>query len=249
MNTKAIVSGGRGGPPGRGQRGAALLILVAVIGVGMASVLVSALGKRNLEGAREQRTLAAMAQAKEALIGFAVLNGRLPRPARSALDGRESPAPCRAAPACTGFVPWVTLGVTATDSWGKLLRYSVTPGFTQAPIMRGAVLADKTVRTRDPSGALQYVMGAPGCPPGACVPLVLYSNGRDNFGTSGAGRRQANAANGNLDEAGNDSSALHFISRPASADPAGAGGSFDDLVDWIPQGILFARLAASGKLP
>ena len=72
------------GTPAR-QRGAALLLLVAVLGLGAASLLIGAFGHDTGEAARQQRTLATLAQARDALLGFAVTHGRLPRPAASAL--------------------------------------------------------------------------------------------------------------------------------------------------------------------
>ena len=78
------------------QRGAALLLLVAVLGLGAASLLINAFSRNTAEAERQQRTLATLAQAREALLGFAATNGRLPRPAASALDGRERPVDCLA---------------------------------------------------------------------------------------------------------------------------------------------------------
>ena len=80
--------------PHRRHAGAALLIVVTVAGLAAASLLVGALGKSSGDLARERRTLHALAQANEALVGFAAVNGRLPRPAASAIDGRENPLPC-----------------------------------------------------------------------------------------------------------------------------------------------------------
>ena len=55
------------------------MLLVAIVAT--AAVLLSAFSGSAVEQAREQRSYALLAQASEALIGFAATHGRLPRPA------------------------------------------------------------------------------------------------------------------------------------------------------------------------
>ncbi|HAT31415.1 MAG TPA: hypothetical protein DCW29_11365 [Janthinobacterium sp.] len=233
------------------QDGIVLLILLAVVGLGAATLLISALGNNNLQAARERRTLLALTRANDALLGFATVYGRLPRPALSALDGSENPAPCGDSDsACTGFLPWVTLGIEGADSWGKLLRYSVTPVFTRAPVQSLSAVAGKTVRTRLPGGAFSYLAGQDICTLSSpCAPFVVYSSGKNNFGTSVAGAAQANVARGNVDEAANNAASVHFISRVASAERALPGGEFDDLVAWVALPMLYKRMRAAHNLP
>ena len=135
------------------QRGAALLLLVAVLGLGAASLLMSAFSRNGAEAARQQRTLAILAQARDALTGFAATNGRLPRPASSATDGRERPAECASDADCSGFLPWVALGVPGLDAWGKVLRYSVTPEMSRAPIASVSAVANRVVLQRKAKAA------------------------------------------------------------------------------------------------
>ncbi|WP_229211391.1 MULTISPECIES: hypothetical protein [unclassified Duganella] len=234
----------------RRQRGAALLLLLAMTSVGAATLLVSALNHDNNQLRRNQLTLTRMAQARDALIGFAAANGRLPRPATSATDGREALAPCAAEQDCTGFLPWVTLGVDGADAWGKLLRYSVTPGYTQAPLQRITLVATKTVQERGSDGELFYRAGQSSCDLGAqCAPLVLLSHGRSNFGVSMLGLAQPNTDAGNLDEQQNAGASTHFISGAASTDANGPGGAFDDLVLSVPLDTLYKQMAAARRLP
>lgn len=232
------------------QRGAALLLLVAVVGLGAASLFLGAQGKSHREQARERRSLQALALAKDALLGFAVVNGRLPRPAAGALDGRESPVLCASETACTGFLPWLALGLDPGDAWGKLLRYSVTPEYTRAPIQSVQAVATKTVQTRDAGGQPRYLAGGSVCSLALeCAPAVLFSNGRNNLGFDLLGAPHANAAAGNLDEQANAGAARHFIARPASDDPALPGGEFDDLLTWLPLPLLYQRMRRAGSLP
>jgi prepilin-type N-terminal cleavage/methylation domain-containing protein len=84
---------------------------------------------------------------KDAIIGFAQANGRLPCPADGTIPaggtdaagrpaGAEQLTPTTLPPpstaACTnsfGAVPWTTLGVAETDGWGRRFSYWVSPIF------------------------------------------------------------------------------------------------------------------------
>lgn len=232
------------------QRGAALLLLLAVLGLGAASLLIGAFGRNTGEAARQQRTLATLAQAREALLGFAATQGRLPRPAASALDGRERPADCTDDAQCSGFLPWVALGVEGNDAWGKLLRYSVTPAMARAPIVSFSAIADRVVLTRDGRGDFAFVAGQEQCDISAqCLPVVLFSQGKDHYGTAASGVTQINTARGNIDEASNDSASRSFIARPASDNAALPGGAFDDILSWITLPTLYQRMRAARNLP
>lgn len=237
-------------PPYGRQRGAALLLLVAVLGLGAASLLIGAFGRNTAEAERQLRTLSTLAQAREALLGFAATHGRLPRPAASALDGRERPADCAGDADCSGFLPWVALGVAGVDAWGKLLRYSVTPEMARAPIVSFSAVANRVVLGRDGGGQFIYVAGQEQCDVSAqCLPAVLFSQGKDGHGTSGAGVAQRPAARGAIDAAANDGASRSFISRPASGNDAMPGGAFDDQLTWITVPALYQRMRAARNLP
>ncbi|HEV7816108.1 MAG TPA: hypothetical protein VGP06_13540, partial [Janthinobacterium sp.] len=160
------------------QGGAVLLILLTLIGLGAATLLINAMGNNHVQALRERKTLDALAQAREALIGFATLHGRLPRPAASASDGLEMAAPCGSEESCTGFLPWVALGVEGADAWGKRLRYSVTPVLTREPVDAGRAVTTKVVRGRDSNGQLTYLAGQESCTQRfPCAPFVVLSDG------------------------------------------------------------------------
>ena len=231
------------------QRGAALLLLLAVAGVGAATLLVSALGGNRNDLARERRTLTQLGQANEALLGFALSHGRLPRPAISATDGRESPLPCASEQACTGFLPWVTLGIDGADAWGKLLRYSVTPAYAAYTVQAASMVADKRVLARDGSGRTYFVAGQAACTlDSQCMPAVVLSSGRRRLGTSAQGVPQHNESVRNSDEQQNNAGSNDFMQRPTTEDPKAPGGEFDDLVSWLPLRQLYLRMNAAGRL-
>ncbi|MYN17689.1 hypothetical protein GTP81_13075 [Rugamonas sp. FT107W] len=231
------------------QRGAALLMLIMLIGLGAATLLMHNVGGAGLETQRQQRTLAALGQAREALIGYAAAHGRLPRPASLASAGTENPQPCTSDDACSGLLPWVTLGITGVDGWGKLLRYSVSPAYTKAPLAAATAVADKRVHGRDHLGALTDIAGRQGCSATApCVPAVIFSSGKNTPAIDAYGRQQPGASSTNLDELHNHTAANDFISRAVSDDPAAAGGEFDDMVAWIPLDVLYRRMTSAQVL-
>lgn len=232
-------------PSASRQRGAALLLLLALAGMGAALLLMKAFRPVADDLRQQQHTLRALVDAREALLGYAAQHGRLPRPAISALDGAENPVPCDNADSCNGFIPWTTLGIERADSWGKLLRYSVTPAFTQTPI-HALTPGDKVVIDRATNGLPRYIVGDAHCELySQCAPAVIYSSGKYNLGTSTLGIHQASVATSNADERQNDSASRYFISRARSSDSAAAGGEFDDVVTWVPAQELNARLRAT----
>ncbi|SFG63879.1 Type II secretory pathway, pseudopilin PulG [Duganella sp. CF458] len=220
------------------QRGAALLTLLLIATVAMAAVLLSAFGGSGVERAREQRTYALLAQASEALVGFAATHGRLPRPTAAAEpSGRERTTPCATEADCTGLLPWMDLGLPALDNWGHPLRYSVTPGFTVAPLARTALIAGKRVLSRDANGILFFVAGQEACSLAAqCAPAIVLSRGRSDAADS-------------QDETGNLLADANFMQRPRSAESNAPGGAFDDLLVIVPLNTLYERMAAAKTLP
>lgn len=232
------------------QRGQALLLLVAILGLGAASLFLGAMGKPRLDDARQLRTLQTLRDARDALTGFATTHGRLPRPAISVTNGFERTTPCDSEAACTGFLPWATLGVGRLDAWGKLIRYSVTPVFTEAPLQRTSAFGTKTVLTRTGGGAITYIAGNPDCSLGSpCMAVVLHSAGRKNFGISETGAIMANGDTGNIDEAANMAAVQHFMRRAATGDTTAPGGVFDDMVEYIDPQVLFVQMVKARVLP
>ncbi|HAN55905.1 MAG TPA: hypothetical protein DCQ77_06830, partial [Betaproteobacteria bacterium] len=118
---------------------AIVLFIVSLLLGGMLLPLAAQQDMRNQGDTQKQLT-----EAREALLGFAIANGRLPCPASAGSNGVESPATAATATTgvpCTnpydGFLPAVTLGLApidaqgfAVDGWGgntiNRIRYAVT---------------------------------------------------------------------------------------------------------------------------
>lgn len=226
------------------QRGAALLLLLVVAGLAVSSLLITSYRADN-DASRQRRSALQVAEAKEALLGYALAHGRLPRPATSAEDGREMPSPC-IQDSCSGILPWVTLGVNGTDAWGKLLRYSVSPDFARR-ILPGDAVADRRILRRDSAGEIYFLIGSDRCDRNSrCAPAVVFSSGKNNLGISTLGMPLANGAVNNQDEQQNDSDTRDFFARRLEHRTQVPGGEFDDIVAWVPLQTLFRRIEASG---
>ncbi len=124
------------------QRGAALLIMLVIMVIGIASILVGSLNSAALNNTRQQQTSAALAQAKEALIGRAAtditLPGSLPCPDQiTNIVGTNVPDDGIAdllvgndCPSYIGLLPWKTLGLSdLRDAQGERLWYALSPNF------------------------------------------------------------------------------------------------------------------------
>lgn len=108
---------------------------------------------------------------RDAIIGFAQANGRLPCPADGNIAAgaanagveRFNGTSCNAAlgNGVLGVVPWATLGTPEADAWGHRFTYRVSPAFADA-------VANTTWNTR--SGAY-----TPPAPPPTYLPQTLSS--------------------------------------------------------------------------
>jgi prepilin-type N-terminal cleavage/methylation domain-containing protein len=215
---------------------AVVLVIVALLIGGMMMPLAA---QQDIRARNETEKV--LNDIREALIGYAAANGRLPRPATSAVNGAENPATCANDAACNGFIPWATLGTAKLDGWNKLIRYSVTPAFANGAITLSSV-ANRTVRTRDAAGnALDLA---------TLVPAVAFSQGKGRWGTLDSGAALADGSATNADEdTNNDINSVILFSRLASDATGGTGGEFDDVVVWVPTNSLVNRMIAAGRLP
>lgn len=245
MNRERLQPGRRPRPAlPRRQRGAALLLLLVVLGLGASSLLMSMFSPPSNELRPQALTRDALGQAREALLGYAILHRRLPRPALSATDGRENPRPCASDADCTGFLPWITLGLVPGDGWNKLLRYSVSRDFANGRLDE-PVEADKTVFDRSDDGTVFYRVGSANCrADDRCAPAVIYSSGK-HLGVSVDGIPQLSGVQDNLDEQANEAAVREFMARAATGEPRSVGGSFSNVVSWVPLPLIRNRVRAS----
>ncbi|HEY8608077.1 MAG TPA: hypothetical protein VIM12_13260 [Noviherbaspirillum sp.] len=140
----------------RRQRGMALLVFVAVVGIVAVTVMVRGIAKAHNPAARDRITAASLAKAKQALLAWSVARGA----AGSADHPGELPCPDNSAPgtptygdqatACAagaiGRLPWRTLGIEELrDASGEPLWYARDAAF--ALVVHGA--ADTVATSRN----------------------------------------------------------------------------------------------------
>lgn len=201
-----------------------------------------------IDQSRVSRTERQLEQIKEALIGYAIINGNMPCPAVSSTNGAED----RTGTSCTGgkrigFLPWVTLGIDQADAWDNLFRYSVSGTHTISDPTTNFTLDDTgdiTIKTRNNAGALVNLSNSP------AIPVVIMSPGKNGFGaTTREGTPRFTPGGWAGDEKENANKFDEFIWRIRTERTAAPGGEFDDIVAWITPNILNSRMVAAGRLP
>lgn len=217
---------------------AIVLVVVALLMGGLLMPLTM-----QIEQQKIKETNKAMEEIKEALIGYAIVNNRLPCPDTD-LDGLENPpAPTVApntpvagqttqtfsCPAVEGGVPYQTLGVSREDGWNNRFRYRVTPEFTQRTIVidntTGNVLSSTAFTLSTPGNINVLGRGDnPATSPtveskfpltlAANVPVVIISHGKNGYGATGSsGQPQAPVPASNADETTNAGTVASKIAR------------------------------------
>ena len=248
---------------------AVVMAIVAFLMGGLMYTLSAQVEQRNFEDTRRR-----LEQARELLLGFAIVNGRLPCPATATSAGDESPA--GGGTCTTGYAGWLparTIGYQQTDTggyavdaWGNRIRYAVsiaTPYNTASPqVCRPVNSATPPVT---PHFTHKDNLRANGidCQPNDL--LVCKSATGITATTCGGAANQIiatslvvalvfstgkNGATGGsgIDEAANlDGNATFVFHVPAPS--TAANGEFDDQFTWITVGELYGKLIAAGVLP
>ncbi len=210
------------------------------------------------EQKRTAETLKQLDDIQQALIGFAIINGRLPCPASSTSNGDESfasPGDDASTGKCSnnfdGFVPAATLGISngvdsnglkgfAVDAWGYRIHYAVTQTTQNLTKNNGMSTAGISNIPSD----LLVCFSASAITPTSCggnsltslpgVPIVIFSTG-SNSGHGGI----------STDEAANLDGNRTFVSHTPTSSP----NEFDDIVIWVSPNVLINRMVTAGKLP
>lgn len=243
---------------------AIVLVIVGLLLGGMLMPLSAQMDQR-----RNSETQKALDEINQALIGFAVANGRLPCPAPattatgSAGAGLEATTGAGSALTCTnvngvGVLPWATLGVTETDSWDRRYSYRVTLEFARGATGQ-TTFAGGCVPQSNPQnaafalcslGTMTILSTVGGSTVSSNVPAVVISHGKNGNGAYTSQGTQLSAGS-DTDEQdnqitqGTNPSAManiNFINKTPTA-------TFDDIVSWLSPNTLFNRMVTAGKLP
>ena len=248
-----------------------MAVVLVIIGLVISGLLVSLSAQVEQKSFHETETT--LDNIKEALLGYAMANGRFPCPAATPGTGVtavESPTnAATAGVACTnslnGYVPGVTLGITPTDpngyvldGWNNPIRYAISnisDGtyyiFTNSSGMKNANSASCSPNCGMTWIASQTLLSV--CSTGTGIAAGACSSATTRL-TQGAvmviystGKNTAIGGAG-TDEAANLDADAAFVSHV----PFGVGatnGEFDDLVEWISASSIFGRLVQANQLP
>lgn len=222
-------------PPRPGtQRGAALLLFFLIVFVLGAYAMLRQLGPRDLFQSQEGATQQALAQAKEALLGY----GASIVPAASCLNlascARPGDLPCPdlnddgvAEPSCAagalGRLPWKTLGLPdLRDGSGERLWYALSRNFR--PLDRQVVNSDLspgsqgTLALRDPGGSGWIHAPQSGSGESGAVALIIAPGAP--LRRCDIGQQNRTAANANV--------AAHYLDRNRLPGDCNAGPGNDE---------------------
>lgn len=214
---------------------AIVLAIVALLLAGLLPTISS-----QIEQQRRNETRKQLAEIQQALLGFAIMNGRLPCPIDSTITnpsavgyGQEVVGGCAGVPAPPdGYLPWKTLGVSETDAWGS-----------------------KRTSAGDPwTGYWRYRVDRSFS--NAVPPLFNLNTGfTDNLSVIDIGGNPLTSAEhpvaivfstGPNVTADGENTTANFNSIYQSDNPS---PNFDDILVWISRPQLFNRMVAAGKLP
>jgi prepilin-type N-terminal cleavage/methylation domain-containing protein len=244
------------------QRGFTLMeltVVLVIVALLIGGLMVPLSTQQDIKG--RQDTEKALSEIREALIGFAVVNGRLPCPAAvnlasgTAGAGLEATSGSGHAMTCTnnpGVLPWATLGLTETNAWGHRYTYRVSQVFARGidtapttsssfncpiPLTAVADMPTRAAFALCTQGDLSILTTTGGTSISSNVPAVVVSHGKNSAGAWLPLGSQVAGASG--DELTNATAGTNFVSNT----------SIDDQLVWLSPNLLMNRMIAAGKLP
>ena len=250
-----------------------VLLIVSILIGGMMTMLSTQVDQRNWNDTQSR-----LDAARDAILGYAIANGRLPCPANSNSAGAEvqTSGICGASgnaydyyggvvgSVTYGLMPAVTVGYQpvdaqgfAVDGWSNRIRYAVsrvtTPVTTSANFTNAANLKGSGVSVL-PNDLVVCASGTgtSAGPPGSCGAVATNSVTNQKTVVAILYAPGKNGRSSGADETANENQTgandAVFVSH--SPTPAGAtSGEFDDQMVWISVGTLYSKLIAAGVLP
>ena len=203
------------------------LIEMAMVLVIIGLLLGGALGplSTRVEAERRNETADSLARIRDALLGYAVVNGRLPC-ADTNGDGAEN-SPC-GFPGVEGDVPWQTLDLGRLDAWGHPVRYR----------------ADSALTTVNPDLSVLNdglaITDVGGTPLTSTPVAIVFSCGKDGLPN---GENDANGA------VNNNSTCINPGAPNAVYVQNIGNNNFDDILIWVSRNTLLNRAVAANRWP
>lgn len=207
-----------------------LSIVLVIVALLIGGMLIPLSAQKDIQ--RINDTNKRLAEIKDALLGFAIINRRLPCPTTQTDPANVGygieDATCANV---EGYLPWKSLGVSEVDAWGvkrSLIldpfvgywRYRADDAFTAtSPSVTLSTVPNSGFEIQDGAGNV-LTQASPNSPI-----AIVYSTGPDLI------------ANG-------QNAAVDTTYQAGERSPA-----FDDITIWLGRPLLFNRLVSAGKLP
>ncbi|GAB4128463.1 MAG: hypothetical protein Fur0040_11420 [Sideroxydans sp.] len=213
-----------------------MAIVLTIVGLLMATLLPSLTAQ--IEQQRRTEAKKQLAEIQQALMGFAVMNGRLPCPTtepnpNSASYGMEAGS-CNSDPTAEGYLPWKTLGVAETDPWGTPRNASGSPwnGYWRYRVDRNFSSSFGLSTNFHSNDALTIKNSAGNTLTSSSErPIaIVFSTGPDLI---------PNGQNASFESGG----------TPGIYESDVPNGNYDDILVWLSRPQLMNRMVAAGKLP
>ncbi|MFH1871317.1 MAG: type II secretion system protein [Pseudomonadota bacterium] len=239
------------------QRGFTLIelaIVLFIVALLLGGMLLPLSAQQDIRARQETDKL--LAETRDALLGYVVVNGSLPCPDTNfdgAADGSSG--------ACTaqeGDFPYQTVGTTQSDGWGYRLRYRVSSAFSGTIALTSASdisnLISIITRGDDPTTGGSTEAKKENAL--ATAPAVILSVGKNGYGGTPRGGGTVSSPTAGTDEALNNSGATKVSRSPMPITSGCADNEvegtplceFDDQLVWLSANTIFNRLVAAGKL-
>jgi len=242
-----------------------VMMIVALLLGSLMYTLSAQLEQRAIDETRSR-----LDAARELLLSYAIVNGRLPCPATTTSSGDEAPLgggnctiPYGGTGANGGFLPARTIGYQvvdaggyAIDSWQNRIRYAVSSaaltgcaGSSTLPHFTSSINLKANGLTCQPND-LVVCKSATGITATDCGPLAnaLTNQKVVVVIVYSIGKNGSLGCATCVDETKNIDGDRVFVSHtPTPADAP--NGEFDDYLVWIAVGELYGRLISAGALP
>jgi prepilin-type N-terminal cleavage/methylation domain-containing protein len=207
-----------------------MAMVLVIVGLLMRSILIPL--PRQIDQKKIVATQQHLEEIKEALLGFAVLHGRLPEP-ESDLAGAENGLENPLITYNEGELPWASLGVGRYDAWGNSFRYRVRYFFLSSyPSANRVVVKDAHSKT-----TLIELSDNDG------YSAIIFSKGKNAKGDKKNCVPEPGIYCDNVKPPNGSYSQGDYVEDPD------VKKHFDDILIWLPKNIVVNRLVTVGKWP
>lgn len=191
-----------------------------------------------------QQTEQRLQMAQQALLGHAVIYHYLPCPDSDIPpDGWENVSANQSCASDEGMLPWMQLGLVATDAWGRYFRYRADSTFTHHSQWFSVAAAESAsnVQVVGEAGAATSIPSRP-----AAIVLSHGENGLGGIQSVSGGQSHAMAAAVHPDEQENADGDLTFVDK---AQQQTANAVFDDKLIMLSPKVLIQQMVQAQRLP